>query len=183
MPDRQTVHRPIYPCTLQRDPDGHGYRTSDGRYRVLPTYADNPMGGRTARINGWVVKDAHDANARSQSYFHLSDVRATYCTPAAHMPWLVCDSVDGVLRRARTMNEAAWWLCRLGTVPVRGRHHRGELCYEYLLGPSGPGGTRVVVVRADKAHQYGWDPHQQPRFPLPSKPFAVRARAGEGSAS
>jgi hypothetical protein len=146
-PDARPLPEPIKPRALQRRKNpvyGYDYSTSDGRYEVYPLYRDRTNGGRTNKVDSWVIKDLQDPEW-TRYYPLLDDIRRYYCAPGGKVPWLVCDMDEGVLRVEPSMRAAAKWATYFN--------------------------DGLFIVRADRAHYQGYNPVQQPLYPYPDDPF------------
>ncbi|MFF8786725.1 hypothetical protein [Streptomyces sp. NPDC015125] len=117
-----------------------------------------------------MLKDLHIPKQPLRYYPRLDDIRHLYCAPGRRVPWLVCDMDDGVVRVEPSRAEAAAW-CRThcGEDRVRFEHGKGSTAYEYFFGPRGDE-TSFFILKADHAHQHGFNPQQRPLHPFSDDP-------------
>jgi hypothetical protein len=170
---------PIKPRRLLRRPNaiyGSDYFTSDGRYEVYPLYKDRPNGGRTNKVDQWVIKDLKDPEW-TRYYPLLDDIRRYYCAPDGNVPWLVCDMDDGIVRAELSRAAIVEWACNHHMGKVISRTGDGNSWYEYQIGDSREDSTMVWICRADEIHWHGFDPVQEPWYPYPDDPHEVGPRA------
>lgn len=173
---------PINPRKLLRTKNvtyGFDYTTSDDRYLVDPSYADTPQGGRTARIDRWIVTDT--STGKITDVPTLDQFRELYCAPEGKVPWLVCDMDDGIVRVEPTRAAAVEWACIHGDGKVISRERQGEGWYDYHIGYKRDDCSLVWIARADIVHWHGFDPIQQPLYPFPDDPYEHVARTTTGA--
>lgn len=85
--------------------------------------------------------------------------------------WLVCDMDEGLLRAERTRTAAVAWLCTHRGGKVLARYTYGPGNYEYSVGAADDDATSAFIVRRDQLARCGWDPEQQPLYPVAEDPF------------
>ncbi|WP_428957862.1 hypothetical protein [Streptomyces sp. cg35] len=169
--------KPIKPRVLKKTHGEDGYRTTDGRYMVLPQRY-----GVDRRVRFWKAIDLtvpREDPRRSRDFVDLDAVRRTLCAPGNRVPWLVCDMDQGVMHVAESRRAAVAWAASHADAPVRQREHaKGSTCYDYTFGfPGEDSNTCLFVMRADHAARHRFDPVQEPWFPYADHPHTEGPRA------